>query len=297
MAKAREMLAAHENHERYYEYGGQFLPLTVWAAKGFDIGLIESKSTVEDRNIHPVLGPCFRVRIMAGGSRGSEGTTRTSNMASKMPDVKQLLEAILAKSAPQPVQPVEVPDPVEATPERDGSESDPSDSSDSDSDSSASRKKSRKSKKHSKKSKKSKQHSKKVKKNKTKTQAKPKGKTEEEKRADREQQAAEKASAAKQKATVILAQQVVNKVNAPLNSLTAAMSKPDAQCLPTIISDTAKNHAMTLQGVLRQANRVLLNHSLELTVSSIKEVTKMISEARKHEVLMNQMLTTLSKLA
>ena len=110
----------------------------------------------------------------------------------------------------------------------------------------------------------------------------------------RDNAAAQKATAAKQKATVALAQQIVNKVNTPMNKLNALMSNPDAQHLPAFIADSAKSHVMNLQGVLRQALRALTDPSPELTVSSIKEVTKMLTDSRKVEVLMSQMLTTMS---
>jgi hypothetical protein len=118
---------------------------------------------------------------------------------------------------------------------------------------------------------------------------------EEEKKVERDNATAQKALAAKHKATVALAQQIVNKVNTPLNKLNTLMSTPDAQHLPTFIADSAKNHAMNLHGVLRQAYRALTDPSPELTVSSIKEVTKMLTDSRKVEVLMSQLLLTMSK--
>ena len=307
VAKAKELLAAHEKHETFYEYGGQFLPLSVWGTKGFDVSLIEAKTLPEDRNNHAVLGPCFRVKIMSGGSRGSEGTTRTSNLGTRRPKVMEMLLNQAPVEVPAPaevtapaVQADEV-EPASASDDDISSESESSSDSDSSSDSSRKKghKKSKKSKKHGKKDKKSKKHSKKVKKNTLKKAAAAKAikaKTEEEKRVEKEAQAAQRASLAKEKATAALAQQIVNKVNGPLTSLTAVMAKPDAQHLPSFVSDSARNHAVNMQNVLRQAQRALADRSSELTVASIKEVAKMISEARKTEVLMNQMLISMGKL-
>ena len=58
IVKAQQTLEEYEEHEKSYEQGGKFLPLDVWAAKGFDsaakwehapqqIGIL-----LQDGNIH-----------------------------------------------------------------------------------------------------------------------------------------------------------------------------------------------------------------------------------------------------
>ena len=42
---------------------GAFLPLSVYAERGFDIGPIKELSLPEDREMHPILGETFRVHL------------------------------------------------------------------------------------------------------------------------------------------------------------------------------------------------------------------------------------------
>ena len=58
--------------------GGEFLPLSVWATKGFDIENIASRSRPVDIREHEVLGKTYRVRIMAIGEQGRRGQKRLS---------------------------------------------------------------------------------------------------------------------------------------------------------------------------------------------------------------------------
>ena len=43
--------------------GGEYLPLSVYKARGYDTDVIEAKCT--DTDVHPVLGKCYRVQIRA----------------------------------------------------------------------------------------------------------------------------------------------------------------------------------------------------------------------------------------
>ena len=42
--KATEVLESFEAHTEYYDDGGQFLPLAVWANQGYNVEDIENKS-------------------------------------------------------------------------------------------------------------------------------------------------------------------------------------------------------------------------------------------------------------
>ena len=52
-------------HRELDEVKGKFLPLEVWAAKGFNVEDIEKNTTEEDQETHPVLGKTYRVNIRA----------------------------------------------------------------------------------------------------------------------------------------------------------------------------------------------------------------------------------------
>lgn len=85
--------------ERFFQNGGKFLPLQVWAHKGFDPVAIQTLSNDDDCRVDRVLGTTYRVEIMQTGNRGSQGTTtsealqvrHTPNAAqSSTDDVKRL---------------------------------------------------------------------------------------------------------------------------------------------------------------------------------------------------------------
>ena len=77
ITKAQYTLEEYEEHERSYEMGGKFLPLSVWAAKGYDVAAIEEKSLPANIQVHPILGKCYRVEILKLAESGRHGTKRT----------------------------------------------------------------------------------------------------------------------------------------------------------------------------------------------------------------------------
>ena len=77
--KASQMLERFEKHTDYYDEGGQYLPLSVWDGKGFNVDSIERFSKPEDKMNHDVLGPCYRVKILEKGSQGERGHFRREN--------------------------------------------------------------------------------------------------------------------------------------------------------------------------------------------------------------------------
>ena len=59
--EAGELYCISEDVEiKFDSNGGKFLPLNVWAAKGYDRDAIEAKTLPEDIREHPVLGRTYR---------------------------------------------------------------------------------------------------------------------------------------------------------------------------------------------------------------------------------------------
>jgi hypothetical protein len=163
-ASANERFIAmkvEEEHTEYYDDGGEFLPLTVWATRGFDVTNIAEKCRPQDKRSHPVLGDTYRIAILKSGHRGHKGGSKTDTLS--------------AQSTAASSSGLAVPS-LLAIGDRQAESG--SSSSDDSSDSSASKKKSKKSKK-SKKAKKAKKDSKKEKKAKKATELKRKRDVEE----------------------------------------------------------------------------------------------------------------------
>ena len=78
IADALESLEVLEQHGEQYEDGGEFLPLGVWAKRGFSAEDIALKSHPSDRKLHPVCGPTYRVRILRTANVGSRIIKRRS---------------------------------------------------------------------------------------------------------------------------------------------------------------------------------------------------------------------------
>ena len=70
-----------EEHVEYYDDGGEFLPLSVWATRGFNVDI----NTVppQDKKMHPVLGETYRISILKSGHRGSRGGNKTDTLSGK----------------------------------------------------------------------------------------------------------------------------------------------------------------------------------------------------------------------
>jgi hypothetical protein len=83
VAKCTELILGKETHGEYYIDGGEFLPLSVWERRGFDITRIAEFSLPMDKRSDRVLGDTYRVKILATGNRGEASTTRTSQVKRK----------------------------------------------------------------------------------------------------------------------------------------------------------------------------------------------------------------------
>ena len=66
---------------------GKFLPLAVWAKKGYDSDAIEKAATSADIEDHPVLGLTYRVKIRTSTDETEEAKIR-EQVASKVRDVR-----------------------------------------------------------------------------------------------------------------------------------------------------------------------------------------------------------------
>ena len=60
--------------ESHYDNSGEFLPLSVWAQRGFNTESIETNSSDSNIRFDPVLGKIYRVVIQSSGHRGAHGT-------------------------------------------------------------------------------------------------------------------------------------------------------------------------------------------------------------------------------
>ena len=60
-------------NQKVNQVGGEYLPLSVWASKGFDAALIEAECPME---IHPQLGPTYQVKIHSSAEKTIEERVR-----------------------------------------------------------------------------------------------------------------------------------------------------------------------------------------------------------------------------
>jgi hypothetical protein len=74
-------MTAVEEHVEYYDDGGEFLPLSVWLARGFDPEAIRLNCRPEDKRSHPVVGDTYRVSILKSGHRGHKGGSKTDEIS------------------------------------------------------------------------------------------------------------------------------------------------------------------------------------------------------------------------
>ena len=286
--KANSVITKHQSHEQFFERGGEFLPLSVWASKGYDPEIIRTKTKPENKSSHEVLGDVYRVAILATGERGSKGFQSRHEIEARPKKQLKIDELLLAiKGTPVP-QPHELTDEEDAQPAPSpASPTDDSSSSDSSSDSSSS------SSSHDKKKKKSKKKkSKKVKKEKKKRKAKAAKKAAAalakreklaekkavQKQADKEKLSAEKAAKTAKKESAqkkIHAAEILHKVNGPLQGLNSQMGHTRLSELPDSIvasSQAAQNDLVAIAenavAVKQGVSENLLYHTGRLAPSS-----------------------------
>ena len=152
LKSAYESLTTTETHEQVFSWGGDFCPLSVWAARGYNPHVIQQCCKPDDKMTDAMFGTVYRVRVFSKRIEGRTGTKRESvgtASATGSDTVKQPRLAAIADGQPGPSAA------AAAAPSDDSSDSSSASSSSSD----KKKKKSKKSndKKRSKKNKKDKQ--------------------------------------------------------------------------------------------------------------------------------------------
>ena len=78
--KMDELLSATETREESFVDGGEFLPLNVWAVKGYDPDVIKAKTVPADVREDLVVGTTYRLRVLRTNNRGLKTTVRSSTV-------------------------------------------------------------------------------------------------------------------------------------------------------------------------------------------------------------------------
>ena len=74
------------------------------------------------------------------------------------------------------------------------------------------------------------------------------------------------------------------------------MTKPETLNLPICVADAVAAQLRVLQNLDKECKLVLQGTGSTLSVASIKDANKIISETKKVETVMNHMLVTMTKL-
>ena len=309
MIKANSVITKHQSHEQFFERGGEFLPLSVWASKGYDPEIIRTRSKPQNKSSHEVLGDVYRVAILATGERGARGFQSRHELEARPKKQLKIDELLLAiKGTPVP-QPHELADEEDAEPEPSpASPTDDSSSSDSSSDSSSSSSSHDKKKKKSKKKKSKKVKKEAAKKRKQKAAMKAAAalakreklaeKKAAQKQADKEKSSAEKAAKTAKKESEqkkIHAAEILHRVNGPLQSLNSQMGHSRLSELPLSIVASSQSAQNDLVAIADNALAVKQGVSENLLFPS-KQVGSFIAEARKMETIVKSMISALQKL-
>ena len=224
----------HLIHRKQNQQSGDYLPLSVWKAKGFDTQNIEKCAASE---LHPVLGPTYQVNI------------HTTSEAAVDEQVHTMMTTTFKKTKKTPQVPkIEDDDAAPAPPEEPLATQDSTvTKSDSSSSSSSSEKK-----KKSKQTKRAKDKKAKKAKDKKDKKAKEKEKKEREaaRKRQREREIKEREDAAALKKRRQRAQtdssRIISKVTPILTSLKADMANAGYKNVPKVISDKVKKSVSTL---------------------------------------------------
>ena len=227
-----------ETQGRYFEEGGLFLPLNVWATKGFCAADIESKSLPIDVRVHPVLGTTYRVALVGSGQRNYRGSASTSTM-NKRSNIGRCLGDDPAVEAAA----------VDAAADENADESESAGSSSSYTSSSSSKKKSKKSKKSK---------SSKKKKNKSKKKDKKSKKSKEKEAARAKENKAKAKAECKQKTdSEKLCTAVINKCEPVALSLGSTLAESGTAFLPEAVFASCKTNLDAVQGLCKRAKCIM----------------------------------------
>ena len=296
VASAKKLLTKFESHSKFYAESGKHLPLSVWAAKGFNVDRIRTLTPQSDIQMHNILGECYRVQLLTTGRSGEEGLKQEDVKAARG---KKRAAAVTAAVAGEQQSKVED---AKSSSSRDSSSSSSSSSS---SDGASKKKKSKKGKKDkkAKKSKKGKKDkkakkSKKGKKDKDVEKQNKQEKKEAEKVARAASKAEEQGKAKALKAKETLARQAEAKLVVAKRKLEAALCDPATLRVPVEISTLAKSAYEKVQHLTNECVAVLADPDQhDLSFSSIKEVQAVIEQAKNAEGLVITLTKKMSKFA
>jgi len=116
ISSAKCFLAKYERHEKTYEEGGAFFPLSKWSKDGFDAERIERLTPDEDIMEHDILGKVYRVAILYKSIRGAQGAESSKRLRSNMKNAaKQIADepAVIGGASSSTVVPAIEPKPAE----------------------------------------------------------------------------------------------------------------------------------------------------------------------------------------
>ena len=267
-AKSHEMLTRFESHSKFYAEGGEFLPLGVWATRGFDAARIERMADVSDIQEHAVLGTTYRVAILTTGSKGAKGTSRSEQISgSSDAGVGSAQDAVAgaAQGAPSAAQ---------------GSDGKPAHGKkrDSSSGSSAS-------------------DSKAQARNKAKKDAKRKKKQAKlEKEKDAARKKAQKTKCEADKKRKKNAQLIRGKVEPVVQDISRNLAQPFALRLPTVVLEKAQAALRELDRILQQASEALANDSAPAPAVDMADLREKIKSAKKADVIVTSMISNIARL-
>ena len=260
--KARGIIAKTEAHKQVYANGGEYLPLSAWAVKGFDTDRIRDLSAAEDIIEHDVLGTTYRVKILSKGEAGERGSTWTN--------VKEKRQ----RTATPPASCRSVV----------ANESSMSDSDSSKSSSSSSHKKKKKAK-QAKKAKKAK---------KIRREAKSAISLGELRQLHKEQLDAAKESEKLYKAEIAVAQAALKKLQSPAAALRAQLASLES-VVPEFSLQNAKDIMKNAEDAMAMAQNVIDKVSPEtckmadVGINDTKEVNAMVKDLGKAQQLLSQL--------
>ena len=91
-----------------------------------------------------------------------------------------------------------------------------------------------------------------------------------------------------------LAQQVANKIAGPLLSLTSVIARPLSLNVPQMVMNSARKSLVELQDLEKESMLVIGDPTKEFSIQNIKTVSVMITSSKKTELLMTQLMNSLS---
>jgi len=228
-----DLLEKKSSYETFYQEGGAYLPLSVWATKGFNIQDIVDGTADADIIEHPVLKTCYRVKILAKGTRGSDGWLRSSKNA--VADKKRKLADAFIKGAVDGADAATKDNDTGEDGDKDGDKDKKGGKDDSDSKSSSSSSSSSSGSKHKKKKKKDKKKKKAKKEKKRKAKKAKKEKKDKKRAAKQEKDDKESKKVCEAKAKI--AKAILEKLSPVKGGLQLILGRADITHLPGPVKD------------------------------------------------------------